>query len=170
MSRVPVPPSMAGVGASPARLRVTPRVLWLAALLLGALAAGGLVHVRGSGSPVPGPPARPPGLADLWSGRASLVLARRITSTSLGQPQGGGYSGSHIAIAGARWYLFNRFSVPAPGCRRGTALGTQVRASTDRGRTWGRPTPAVAPTAGTPWACAATDGDAVFDAATGTWR
>jgi hypothetical protein len=139
------------------------------------LALAGLELVLGSSpirgtQPVPGPPSRAPGLADLWSGRASLVLARRITSTSLGLPQGGGYAGSHIEIAGGRWYLFNRFAQPAPGCPANVALGTQVRASGDRGRTWGPPTPAVAPAAGTPWACAATDGDAVYDAAAGTWR
>jgi hypothetical protein len=97
------------------------------------------------------------------------VLSRRITSTSLGA-RVGGYAGSHIEIAGGRWYLFNRFTTAAPGCPAGTALGTQVRASPDQGRTWGRPSPALAPTAGTPLACAATDGDAVYDAAAAKWR
>jgi hypothetical protein len=118
----------------------------------------------------PGPPEQPPGLADLWSGRASPVLDRRWTSTSLGMPGGGAAGGARLAVAGGAWYLFNRFAWPHPGCPGGTALGTQVRVSTDRGASWSLPVPIVAPSPGTPWACAATDGDAVYDATAGVWR
>jgi hypothetical protein len=120
-----------------------------------------------------GPPAAPPGLADLWTGGASLVLDKKWTSTSLGRPGGGAYAGSHVEVVGGTWYLFQRQMYPEPcegqslDSRR---MGTEVRASTDRGATWGPPATVLAPTPGTPWACAATDGDAVYDAATGTWR
>jgi hypothetical protein len=119
------------------------------------------------------PPERPPGLADLWAGRASLVLDRKWTSTSLGMPGGGGYAGAHVEVVGDRWYLFNRRTDPGtcPGKGAGTSpMATLVRASEDGGRTWGAPAPAIAPTPGTPWECAATDGDATFDPKAGIWR
>src|SRR4051794_111899 len=163
MSRCQRPPSMAGVTSQ------RPRA---AAVVVGLLIAGALLFLlaRPSSWPVPGPPERPPGLGDLWSGRAALVYDRRSTSTSLGQPQGGAYSGSRVVVAGGHWYLFNRYRQAAPGCPGGGALGTLVRGWADGGGRWGRPAPAVSPQAGTPWACAATDGDAVFDPAAGTWR
>src|SRR5215213_561509 len=119
------------------------------------------------------PPARPPGLADLWAGRASLELDRKWTSTDLGMPGGGGYAGAHVEIVGDRWYLFNRRTDlgNCPGQGPGAQpMATLARASTDGGRTWGPPAPALEPTPGTPWACAATDGDAVYDADADTWR
>jgi hypothetical protein len=138
-------------------------------LLLGVLAAVLLMHERRA--PEVGPPDRPPDLADLWSGRASPVLARKWTSTGLGEPRGGAYAGAHIEVVGDTWYLFNRswLTEQCPG-RDGQQLGTQVRASSDQGATWSKPVQILSPTPGTPWSCAATDGDAVYDAAAGTWR
>jgi hypothetical protein len=97
------------------------------------------------------------------------VLDRKWTSTALGEPRGA-YEGSHIEVVGDTWYLFNRVTLAEDCPGRGPKLGTQVRASTDRGATWSAPTPILSPTPGTPWACAATDGDAVYDASAGTWR
>jgi hypothetical protein len=150
----------------PARVRRSAVATAVALALLGIA----LIVVSHRTPAVPGPPDRPPRLSELWSGGASLVLDRRWTSTSLGQPQGGAYAGSKVEVSDGHWFLFNRYPQPAPGCPGGVALGTQVRASPDGGRTWGPPVPAVAPTPGTPWACAATDGDAVWDAPAGTWR
>jgi hypothetical protein len=119
-----------------------------------------------------GPPAAPPGLSDLWAGRAALVLDRKWTSTELGTPAGGAWAGAHVEIAGGRWYLFNR-RAHASGCPGHGAdfvqAGTQVRASQDGGATWGAPAEILAPRPGTPWACAATDGDAFYDPGTRTW-
>jgi len=111
-----------------------------------------------------------PGLGDLWSGRASFVLDKKWTSTSLGLPAGGAYSGAHVEVVGGTWYLFNRRTYP--DLCEGTnshRIGTQVRASTDRGASWGAPVTVIAPTPGTPWSCAATDGDAYYDAESGKW-
>ncbi len=121
----------------------------------------------------PPPPEAPPGLGDLWTGRATLVLDKKWTSASLDRPGGGGYAGTHVEVVGDTWYLFNRRIYPdaceghGPDVHR---LGTEVRASTDRGASWGPPATVLAPTPGTPWACMATDGDAVYDAETRTWR
>ena len=112
----------------------------------------------------------PPGLADLWAGHASLVLDRKWTSTDLGQPAGGAYAGAHIEVVGSTWYLFNRQTGTEECPGRGPKLGLQVRRSTDRGATWSAPVTILAPTPGTPWACGATDGDAVFDREAGVWR
>ena len=81
--------------------------------------------------------------------------------------------GAHVEVVGATWYLFNRFTTDQPCPGQGAdvrQMGTQVRASNDRGVSWGAPVPILAPTPGTPWSCAATDGDAVYDAGSGTWR
>lgn len=143
----------------------------LAVLALAAAAA--LVLADPQSDVATGPPDRPPALGDLWSGRAGLVLDKKWSSTSLGRPEGGAYAGAHIEVVGGTWYLFHRRTHPgsceghAPGSQR---LGTEVRASVDRGATWGPPATVVAPTPGTPWSCAATDGDAVYDVDSGTWR
>lgn len=120
-----------------------------------------------------GPPDSPPSLTDLWSGRAALVLDKKWTSTSLGRPGGGAYAGAHVEVVGDTWYLFQRRTHPEPCEGHGPdsrRMGTEVRASPDRGATWGPPATILAPTPGTPWACAATDGDAVYDAGSRTWR
>jgi hypothetical protein len=109
-------------------------------------------------------PEAPPRLADLWSGRAWLVLARKWTGIPL--------AGAHLEIVDGHWYVFGR-RTEAGACagRDGVApLGTEVRESTDRGRTWSPPVTILAPTPGTAWSCAATDGDADYDPDTHTWR
>jgi hypothetical protein len=115
----------------------------------------------------------PPGLGDFWSGQASLVLDSKWTSTSLGLPGGGAASGAHVEVVGTTWYLFNRVTYDQ-GCEghgpEVRQLGTQVRSSSDRGAHWDAPVMILTPTPGTAWACTATDGDAVYDPATTTWR
>jgi hypothetical protein len=119
-----------------------------------------------------GPPERPPGLADLWDGRASLVLARKWSTPAFGHPNGV-YEGAHVEIVDGTWYLFNRRRA-ADGCGAHGAgfrrMSTEVRASHDRGATWGPPTTILDTAPGTAWACAATDGDAVYDQEAGAWR
>jgi hypothetical protein len=148
-------------------------VVAVALAVIGTLAGLLVTREARRGELLPPPPDRPPGLADFWAGRASLVLDRKWTSTSLGMPGGGGYAGAHVEIVGDRWYLFNRrtdqgtCAGKAPGA---FPMATVVRASLDRGRTWGPATPIIEPTPGAPWSCAATDGDAVYDGEAGTWR
>jgi hypothetical protein len=154
------------------RRRRLPFALALALALLFGIAALA-VALRDHPPATAGPPASAPGFADLWSGRASLVLDKKWTSASLGAPDGSAYAAEHIEVVGNTWYLFNRRIIDQTCGRHGPGfrqMATQVRSSTDRGATWGPPTTIVAPTPGTPWACAATDGDAIYDAESGTWR
>src|SRR5919206_766750 len=166
--------SMGSVTRSQARPRRRLRLWLLAAVTLSLVAVsvvGFFGRVERPAGLVP-PPDRPPGLADLWKGHASLVLARKWTSPSLGRPAGGAYEGADLEVVNGTWYLFNRRPTEATCAGRSgdvKSLATQVRASTDQGRTWGPPHDIVTPAPGTPWSCAATDGDAVFDAHTGTW-
>jgi hypothetical protein len=147
--------------------RARRRIVAALAILAVLLASAALRRDAGVPDPVP---SAPPGLADLWAGRAALVLDRLWSSPSLGAPAGGAYAGAHVEIADGTWYLFNRRTETQDCPGSGKAMATQVRASADQGATWGAPATIVAPTPGTPWACAASDGDAVFDAAGGTWR
>src|SRR5919206_28651 len=106
--RLEKPPSMAAVirsSPSGARRRL---LAVLAALALVAVAVLAGVAYRPPAE-YPGPPARLPALGDLWTGRAGLVLDRRWTSTSLGQPQGGSYAGSKVEVSDGHWFLFNRY-------------------------------------------------------------
>jgi hypothetical protein len=102
-------------------------------------------------------------LADYWAGRARWELAAKWTGEL-------DASGAHIEIVGDSWYLFNRGRVGGT-CPDGEfRVGVQVRESTDRGRTWSEPSMVIPPAPGTPWSCAATDGDAMYDRARGVWR
>lgn len=123
----------------------------------------------GTGGAPPAPP--PPTLDDYWNGTARWELARTYSLAGTGWPYGYG-AGTHVEIAGNTWYLFSRKQHDVtPGCAAlGATMGTEVRASTDQGATWSLPFEIIPPTPGTPWECAATDGDAYHDTATGTWH
>jgi len=131
------------------------------------MSTGGVIETGGSG----GSPPPPPKLSDYWSGHATWKLTRRLTVGETGWPAG--YeAGAHIESIGGVWYLFSRVVTGDPGgCPFGGArLGTQVRKSTDHGATWSPPTDILKADDGTPWECAATDGDVAYDAATSTWH
>ena len=109
-----------------------------------------------------------PTLADYWAGAARWKLARKWTDADLGQPGAG--SGAHVEIVDGRWYLFNR-TPPRGTCPDGERrVGVHVRASGDRGATWGAPVPIIEPTPGSQWSCAGSDGDAYYDETRRTWR
>jgi hypothetical protein len=119
-----------------------------------------------------GPP--PAKLSDWWAGRARWRLDRTYTLATTGWPYGYG-AGAHITIAGGAWYLFSRriaTSALPSYCPSGLGkqLSTEVRKSTDRGVTWSDPVEIIPTTQGTKWECAATDGDAIYDAATTKWH
>lgn len=161
---------MAAVTPAIARRR---RAVVAAVLTVAVAAAVTAVVLAAAGAGDSGGPAgQPPRLVDLWRGDAALVLDRKWTSAQLANPGTGGY-GAHVEVVGATWYLFNRTILrdrPCAAYGASAALGTQVRASSDQGRTWSAAVPILTPEAGTPWACAATDGDAAYDARTRTWR
>jgi hypothetical protein len=109
-------------------------------------------------------PLPPAAVAEYWSGQAQWSYVHKWQV-------GGG--ASHIEFYNSAWYLFDRYYVPGGDCALAPGLGlmgTQVSRSTDHGLTWSEPVTVVAPTPGTPWSCAATDGDAVYDAANNKWR
>lgn len=119
----------------------------------------------------PPPPSTIGTLAQYWSGEAAWTYVRKVTSSQLGDGDLF-WAASHIEVAGDTWYLFGRKTFPAaePGCNegRGISYGLTARASADKGATWSAPVDILTPTAGTPWACGVTDGDAYFSS--GTWR
>jgi hypothetical protein len=125
-----------------------------------------------NGAPDCGEP--PATLADYWDGRAEWKLVRKLTTGGTGWSYGF-QAGTHIEVLDGAWYLFTR-KVQWGDARclgpRGMndTLGTEVRRSTDHGATWSAPVDVVLPAAGTPWSCAATDGDVVYDAAADRWR
>ena len=106
------------------------------------------------------PVVRPATLADYWAGSARWELAAKWTDVDP--------SGAHMEIVGNHWYLFDRGHTSGTCPDGELRSGVQVRESTDRGATWSAPVMVIAPAADTPWSCAATDGDAVYDR--GVWR
>lgn len=132
--------------------------------------SGGVSTSSGTGG-TGGDETPPPTLSDYWAERAAWRLVRRYTVAATGW-QPGYEAGAHLEVIGDAWYLFSRVVVPDPGgCAFGGArLGTQVRRSSDQGITWTPPVDILKPDDGTPWECAATDGDVAFDAASQTWH
>ena len=110
-------------------------------------------------------------LSQYWDGQATWTYVRKTTANQLDE-RDPFWASSHIEIAEGIWYLFGRKIFPAaePGCIEagGFSYGLTVRASTDKGVTWGAPVDALTPAAGTAWACGVTDGDAYYSS--GTWR
>jgi hypothetical protein len=130
-----------------------------------ALAGAGLLIAGGDGEPAPPESAS---LAEYWAGSARWELAHKWTGASLGQTAP--FDGARIEIVGDRWYLFNRTNLRDRCANGDPQVGLQVRESPDAGRSWGAPVPVVTPAPGTPWACAAADGDVIYDEGRGVWR
>ena len=119
------------------------------------------------------PPLGPPTLNDFWEGKARWAFVRAYTKRN--QNFEDGFEAARMTVVNSVWYLFTRALVPAsaacqPIVGPSSAMATYVRRSTDGGVTWSAPATVVAPQAGTPWACAATDGDIQYDASTKTWH
>jgi hypothetical protein len=115
----------------------------------------------------------PATLDDFWNGRASWKFLRGWTLATTGWTYGYA-AGAHLEVRGDTWYLFGRkvhWGEHFADCTFfPDALGTEVRRSTDKGVTWSDPVEVVAPADGTPWSCAATDGDAWYDASADRWH
>lgn len=110
-------------------------------------------------------------LADYWQGSARFRLEGKLTLASTGWPYGYG-AGSHIEVVGDTWYLFSRkvhWGDKPPTCPF-EKLSTEVRASKDHGKTWSTAVEILSTAAGTDSECAATDGDAWFDANAQKWH
>lgn len=108
----------------------------------------------------------PATMADYWAGNAKWELVKKRNFNDPAWQ----FGASTIRVVGNEWYLFSRTNSPNSSCLGGDQLGTQVRKSSDRGETWTTPINVISPTPNTPWACAATDGDAVYDVSNNKWR
>lgn len=122
-----------------------------------------------------GPPLPPAGtLAEYWSGAARWTLQRSLTLAGTGWPYGYG-AGAHVEAVDGVWYLFSRqvhFSDKPAACAGKTDItfSTEVRRSDDEGATWSAPATILKNDAGSAWECAATDGDAWYDATAKRWH
>ena len=109
---------------------------------------------------------------DFWNGNADWVYQGKDSWASTGVE--GYYEGSDIEVmSDGTWYLFNRNTTVNALCTNlggGKQMGIQVRKSTDKGITWTAPVQAIAPTSGTSYSCAATDGDAYYNATENKWH
>jgi hypothetical protein len=155
-----------------------------------------IITLPPAGSPATAAPSTLPAgyatLNDYWNGTARWSFVRNWTEVMPGWSTDDDFSaGSHITAVQdpqtgqSIWYAFTRKWYSGQLCTfgpghdgiPGTAdddktvpMGTRVRKSTDKGVTWTAPVDIIIPTAGTPWACAGTDGDAYYDAPRSTWH
>lgn len=115
--------------------------------------------------------AQPATLEDYWQGKAKWQLIRKYTLANLEGTHGDGY---FIKVQGDSWYLFHRKveAGPAEKCigSQGSRLSTYIRKSTDHGLTWSDPVDVVVAQDGTPWECAATDGDVYYNDLENRWH
>jgi len=108
----------------------------------------------------------PPSLDDLWSGRAYFqpYVSHDIHSAGFE----GVDAGTRVVVRNGTWYLFGRNDTgPTSQCPQGE-ISINVRASVDKGLTWG--TPVVIVPANPAVSCLYADGTAFFDEDTGTWH
>jgi hypothetical protein len=111
-------------------------------------------------------PGAPPSLDDLWAGTAHFSP---VASFDVGSP---GFAdvdaGTRVVVVNGTWFLFGRADAPAtPACQSGM-ISINVRASADKGRSWGPPSPLATPDG--VGMCIFADGSAFFDAPAGTWH
>ena len=110
-------------------------------------------------------PSSPPTLADYWAGGADWVPYAFYPTSVYGPGNSGFGAGDTIRVGpDGAWEWFYRTTIaPSSDCTASSLqAGTVVRRSTDQGQTWSAEAKVVSPAAGTPWSCAATDGDAVW--------
>lgn len=112
-------------------------------------------------------------LEDYWNQKAKWQLVRKLDLASTGWGYGYG-AGAHVEIVDGIWYLFSRKvnwgDKPNYCPFLNETLGTEVRKSLDKGKTWSQPINIIIPQESKPWECAATDGDAYYDATQNKWH
>ena len=108
----------------------------------------------------------PPSLDDLWASAAHFAPVASFDVGSAGFARVD--AGTRVVVVNATWFLFGRNDEPAtPACASGM-ISINVRASADRGHTWGAPSPLAVPDGVS--TCIFADGSAFFDAPAGTWH
>lgn len=133
----------------------------------------------------------PATLAQYWNGKAEWKLVNNLSSAQMiskGRPAGYGEGSQIVVGADGIWYLFHRhvyntldtssmnalWGANSEAERKlcafsGSIIGTDIRKSTDKGKTWSDPRPIVWPAKGLPWECMGGDGGAYYDKASSTW-
>jgi hypothetical protein len=126
-------------------------ILCLRPFLLIALAGG----IRG-----------PPSFDDLWAATAHFASYANFTVNAPTFSRVD--AGTRVVVVGSTWYLFGRSDmVASPHCPNGE-ISVNVRASLDRGTTWGAPSVIASPDEAS--TCIYADGGGFFDADTGVWH
>lgn len=123
-------------------------------------------------TPSPTPAAK---LSDYWQGKAIWKLQLVIPEQTNNPDWPGGFgAGSHITIgADNEWYLFTRhvyWENPSAACGNNPPIGTSIRVSRDKGKTWSKPQEVISPAVGSPWECMGGDGDAIYDKKANKWH
>lgn len=118
--------------------------------------------------------ANAPTLDDYWLGKARWQYLRSFTTNGTGWTSGFN-AGTRMVVVGNAWYLFTRkvnWSDKPSYCSTSTVItmDTEVRKSTDQGRTWSASVTVVATQAGKPWECAATDGGVYYNSTENKWH
>ncbi len=111
-------------------------------------------------------------LKDYWEQKARWKLIQKLTLANTNWSYGYG-AGAHIKIINGVWYLFSRkynWGNKPSYCFINETMGIEVRKSLDEGKTWSEPTNIIIPQEGNPWECAATDGDAYYNASENKWH
>lgn len=107
-----------------------------------------------------------PTVTDFWNGKAEFDFSFKLTETNMGLLTGS-EGGVHIEVMDNNWYLFTRkvnWDDKPVYCGGKETMTTEVRKSTDFGKTWNIPITVV------PSECAATDGDAYYNSSENRWH
>ena len=111
-----------------------------------------------------------PTITDFWNQKAEFKYSFSLTEANVGWTSGFD-AGVHVEIVGSDWFLFTRhvlWGEAHPDCSQ-EKMYTEIRKSSDQGKTWSQPIPAISNTPNSPWECAATDGDAFYNSAENRW-
>lgn len=114
-----------------------------------------------------------PTLTDYWNGKAVFKFTNKFTQETTQWPAGFD-AGVHVEVVGNVWYLFTRKidwgNKPSYCQNVNETMHMEVRKSMDEGKIWSDPLDIITNTPNTPWECAATDGDAFYNAAENRWH
>lgn len=144
---------------------VTTTLLLAVGVAIAALSSGKARHANPTGFNVSRAGEAEPTLDDFWEGRA--YFAPHVSHAIHAAGFEGVDAGTRVVVApDGTWYLFGRSDTGAtPACPQGE-IGINVRASNDKGLTWGASSTVVHPAdpAANSSACLYADGTAFFDA------
>ncbi|MEA3354867.1 MAG: hypothetical protein U9Q63_00055 [Patescibacteria group bacterium] len=111
-----------------------------------------------------------PTITDYWKGKAEFKFIQEIVQDNSLWPAG--FEGSaHVEVVGDTWYLFHRkVNWDSKPSYCSISMNLVVQSSTDNGISWSNPVDVIDNTRGTPWECAATDGDVYYNSEENKWH